>query len=105
MRLEMDEVDLFLQVSRRCIDNGRKSLDRLTKIEANLRELRLKYVASAGEAPSEDVDSDLEIPMEELIYTKEHSHEAFVFTEGLSTLPQPMATKFKSTADKAKEEQ
>ena len=46
IHFDMDDVDLFLQIGRKCIDNGRKAMQRLTKIEANLRELRQKYVVS-----------------------------------------------------------
>ena len=50
----MDEVDLFLQIGRKVIEKGRKSLQRLTKIEANLRELHMKYVALTGESLADD---------------------------------------------------
>lgn len=69
--IDSEEVDLFLQIGRKVIDVGRKSLMRLTKIEANLRELRLIYVAGAGESPDDaDPDSDMEIGLEDLWYTK-----------------------------------
>ena len=42
---DMDEIELFLKICRKVIDKGRTTLSRLTKIEANLRDLRLKYVA------------------------------------------------------------
>ena len=77
----MDEIDLFLQISRSVIDTGRKSLERLTKIEANLRDLRLKYVVSCGETVEGDDESDFEIAIEDLFFTEAHSHEQFVFTE------------------------
>ncbi len=77
----MDEIDLFLQVSRQVIDQGRKSLERLTKIEANLRDLRLKYVVSCGETVEDEDESDFEIAIEDLFLTEAHAHEEFVWTE------------------------
>ena len=57
------------------IDSGRKTMQRLTKIEANLRELRMKYViasshdGSIDEDGTGDLDSDLEIAVEDLFFT------------------------------------
>ena len=82
IKFNMDEIDLFLQIGRRVIDKGRKSLQRLTKIESNLRELRMKYVVSTGGADFEDDledESDLEIPVNELHLVQEHRHEEFVY--------------------------
>ena len=76
----MEEIDLFLQIGRKVIEKGRKSLTRLTKIEANLRELRMKYVVSTGgDAHQEELDDlsddDIEIPVDDLHLTSEHKHE------------------------------
>lgn len=82
IQFTMDEIDLYLQIGRKVIDKGRKSLQRLTKIESNLRELRMKYVVSTGGADFEDDledESDMDIPVEELHLTKEHRHEEFVY--------------------------
>lgn len=105
IKFDMDEVDLFLQVSRQVIDFGRKSLERLAKIDANLRDLRLKYVVSSGQTVEEDEESDVEIAIEDLYFTQEHQHEEFVYTEESSNLPLNVQTQFKTTAEKAREEQ
>ena len=97
-----------MEIGRKVIDNGRKSLQRLTKIEANLRELRVKYVgAQAGSVDGVDMndpESDMEIAIEDLFYTQQHKHEEFVFAEGMNTAPKFTLTKFKTTAEMAKEE-
>ena len=82
IQFNMEEIDLYLQIGRRVIDKGRKSLQRLTKIESNLRELRMKYVVSTGGADFEDDledESDLEIPVNELHLVQEYRHEEFVY--------------------------
>ena len=72
----MEDIDLFLQVSRKVLDRGRKSLQRLTKIESNLRELRVKYVTSTGEThETQEDDSDMDIAVEDLHLTEDHEHE------------------------------
>lgn len=78
----MDDIDLFLQIGRKVIDKGRKSLQRLAKIESNLRELRMKYVVSTGVGGlrlEDDLseESDLEIPVNELLLTSELKLEGF----------------------------
>ena len=42
----------------------------MTKIEANLRDLRLKYVVGADEGIEEDEGSDIEIAVEDLFFTQ-----------------------------------
>jgi len=76
----MDEVDLFLTIGRKVIDQGRNSLKRLTKIEANLRELKLKYVEKglSRETVEEEVENDFGIAVEDLYLIQEHNHENFV---------------------------
>ena len=70
----MDEVDLFLTISRKVIDYGRNSLKRLTKIEANLRELRLKYVEKGPitEVEKEEAEESWGIAVDDLFFTQEH---------------------------------
>ena len=70
----MDEVDLFLTISRKVIDYGRNSLKRLTKIEANLRELRLKYVEKGPitEVEKEEAEESWGIAVDDLFFTQVH---------------------------------
>ena len=85
-------------------------MQRLTKIEANLRELRLKYViATSHDRSIEDdgagsVESDLEIAVEDLFFTQQHHHENFVHSLKAGFTEDYVATKFKSTGIMAKEE-
>ena len=51
-----------------------------------------------------DPESDMEIAIEDLFYTQQHKHEEFVFAEGMNTAPKFTLTKFKTTAEMAKEE-
>ena len=70
----MDEVDIFLTISRKVIDYGRNSLKRLTKIEANLRELRLKYVEKGPitEVEKEEAEESWGIAVDDLFFTQVH---------------------------------
>ena len=101
----MEEVDLFLQIGRKVIEKGRKSLQRLQKIEANLRELHMKYVAQTGEHLEDDpYEEELEIAVEDLFFTSERDHEDFVFDQAPAYIPKPQNI-FKTTGVIAKEEQ
>ena len=46
----------------------------------------------------------MEIAIEDLFYTQQHSHEEFVFSEGLPKVHELFSYKFKTTAEAAKEE-
>ena len=103
----MDEIDLFLTISRKVIDHGRSSLKRLTKIEANLKELRLKYVVEKG--PSTDAKEEEEaeeswgIAVEDIFFTKKHDHEILVFKESALDIVKSTTSQFKSTGAIAKQ--
>ena len=107
IRFDMDEVDLFLAISRKVIDQGRSSLKRLTKIEANLKELRLKYVVEKGPTTEAKEEGEAEeswgIAVEDLFFTKEHDHENFVFKGSALDIVRSTTTQFKSTGVIAKQ--
>ena len=107
LQFDMDEIDLFLQIGRKVIEKGRKSLQRLTKIEANLRELRMKYVVSTGGDGGDimnEPDSDIEIPVNDLHLISEHKHEEYVFDQGATFVPGIGSDLFKSTSHMAKQD-
>ena len=85
-------------------------MQRLTKIEANLRELRMKYVIATSHDRSidddgaGDIESDEEIAVEDLFFTQQHQHETFVHGLKAGFTEDYVATKFKSTGIMAKEE-
>ena len=92
------------------IDSGRKTMQRLTKIEANLRELRMKYVIatshdrSMDEDGGDDLESEMEIAVEDLFFTQQHHHETFVHSLKAGFTEDYVTTKFKSTGIMAKED-
>ena len=66
-------------------------------------------VSTGGAANCEDsldMDSDIEIPVEDLHLTSEHKHEDFVYTaQGQTFVPNMGSKQFKSTGNIAKQEQ
>ena len=106
--IDMDEIELFLTICRKVIDKGRNSMKRLTKIEANLRELRLKYAsknsAQGTQQMQQDGDMDLDdfnIKIEDLFFSKEADPESYVHQHRSQAYP-TTHTVFKTTAQLAK---
>ena len=65
----------------------------------------MKYVTQTGQPFEEDdEDSDLDIALEDLFLTEEHSHIDFVFEHGKAKIP-TAAKNFKSTGVAAREDQ
>ena len=78
-------------------------MQRLTKIESNLRELRVKYVTSTGEThETQEDDSDMDIAVEDLHLTEDHEHEEFVYKLPTGRALNSNMTQFKTTGFLAK---